>query len=372
MNTALAAGRFGVPLLARDMFGATAFSISMMVAIGTGAYVLFCPLLGRMTERIGRKRSIMTGVILYAVTYALVLASRHLWHLFALSFFSGLAQSMFWPALEAAIADEASHEDLDREVGFFNVSWCVGAALGAAAGGILYDSDVRLPILFTLAFMPPLLAVAALTPGGNGPKNTSAAPEEETPPPSGGVNFMLLGWMANLGAWSTVAVMRALFAPDVTARLGFSGAMAGRIVAVMGLAQSVTFAVMLLTRKWRYNLPLFFGIQALVGVGTLVTFFAARYMVLVAAFVMIGVGIAMTYYSSIYYSLHGQSARGHKAGVHESILGVGVLAGLIVGGNAARVTQDSRSLYLVCAGLCLLFILIQGIMVWRVKMKIRR
>ena len=66
-----------------------------------------------------------------------------------------------------------------------------------------------------------------------------------------------------------------------------------------------------------------------------------------AAFVMIGLTCSLTYYSSLYYSVHLLKKKGRGSGLHESILGGGAVLGPILGGVAAQYA-GLRAPYLLC------------------------
>jgi len=56
----------------------------------------------------------------------------------------------------------------------------------------------------------------------------------------------------------------------------------------------------------------------------------------ILAFLGIGFAGGMTYFSSIFYSIHKQDKKGKKSGFHESFLGLGIALGPITGGLAVR------------------------------------
>jgi MFS family permease len=63
---------------------------------------------------------------------------------------------------------------------------------------------------------------------------------------------------------------------------------------------------------------------------------------------MIGISSSVTYYSSLYYTVHLLKKKGRGTGIHESIIGSGALLGPILGGIAAHYA-GLRAPYLLCS-----------------------
>ena len=60
-------------------------------------------------------------------------------------------------------------------------------------------------------------------------------------------------------------------------------------------------------------------------------FFAPWISMVVAAFLLFGLATGLTYYTSIYYSLDFGKNKGEHGGLHEAVLGLGILFGPLVG-----------------------------------------
>jgi len=76
------------------------------------------------------------------------------------------------------------------------------------------------------------------------------------------------------------------------------------------------------------------------------------------AFAFIGMGVGMTYSSSLFYGLDITYQRGPSAAVHETVLGTGNLLGSLMGGIVAQ-KFSLRAPYLVLAAAVLGGIIIQ-------------
>ncbi|GAG02655.1 unnamed protein product [marine sediment metagenome] len=56
----------------------------------------------------------------------------------------GIAGAMFWPILEAWIAEKESKRTLIQKMALFNISWSTGLAIGPLIGGILFGMNLDL------------------------------------------------------------------------------------------------------------------------------------------------------------------------------------------------------------------------------------
>jgi MFS family permease len=82
------------------------------------------------------------------------------------------------------------------------------------------------------------------------------------------------------------------------------------------------------------------------------------------AAIPIGAGLGLAYHASITYSLTAHATRGRRAGIHESLLGIGNFSFPLIGGLLASATGDLRLPYWFCAAMVLVGLIVQeGI--WR-------
>jgi len=350
MNLILSVCAIGLPLYVQRSFDADISQIALMTVMGTLGYIFTCPVFGRLCARVGAKPLMVLGCVCFGSVYFFILGIEQLYQVHILAFLSGVSQAMFWPALEVQIAESSGAAGLSREIGLFNVSWCTGAAAGSQLGGMLHDVDVTLPL--KLAFLTfPMSIIVLLSPSGASAADEAQSEQEDDdlPLPELCREFMYLGWMANFAAFCTIGVMRSLFAPDVTVRLGFSGTLTGGMVATLGVAQLGTFLLLMLSGFWHYRMRYLFLVPLMLAVGTGSTSLFTGKFLLFAALAVIGLAAGMSYFSSVYYSLHGHHEKGGKAGVHEAVVGLGLLVGPMFGGWFARWSGDSRAPYAVCA-----------------------
>jgi MFS family permease len=89
----------------------------------------------------------------------------------------------------------------------------------------------------------------------------------------------------------------------------------------------------------------------------LISFFSPP-LVFASSFILIGLCASMTYFSSLYYSVRLLKRKGKGTGLHESILGSGVVLGPLLGGTAA-LSAGLRAPYILCLVVLAMVIIIE-------------
>ncbi|HEV8581320.1 MAG TPA: MFS transporter [Thermoanaerobaculia bacterium] len=134
-----------LPFYAQE-FRATPLQIGLLFSSYSLTQLLFAPLLGRLSDRVGRRPVLLASIagsavsyVLFALapTYAVLLLSRSL---------SGIAAANYGIA-QAYMADVSAPEDRSRAMGLVGAAFGVGFVLGPALGGILAHIGAGLPSL---------------------------------------------------------------------------------------------------------------------------------------------------------------------------------------------------------------------------------
>jgi predicted MFS family arabinose efflux permease len=81
---------------------------------------------------------------------------------------------------------------------------------------------------------------------------------------------------------------------------------------------------------------------------------------------LVGIGIGVTYFSSLYYGMVFRTVRGRNTAIHESTIGAGFLSGAFGGGLVGE-HWDLATPYLVCLGLILLAVCVWMIAALRAR-----
>jgi MFS transporter, DHA1 family, multidrug resistance protein len=133
-----------MPFYAEEI-GATPTQLGLLMAVYSLMQLLFAPMWGRVSDRIGRKPVIMIGILGLALSFFLMALSTELWMLFAARIIGGLLSSANMPTVMAYVADITSEEDRGKGMGIIGASVGLGFIFGPAIGGVLSQSNLNTP-----------------------------------------------------------------------------------------------------------------------------------------------------------------------------------------------------------------------------------
>lgn len=119
----------------------------LMIAIFAGAQLLFSPLGGKWADLYGRRKMIILGLSLLAVSMLLFYATDSIWLLYASRVIGGIGDAFLIPAIFAYIADITTNEQRAKGTGLVTASMSLGLVIGPGIGGFLADFDLKLPFL---------------------------------------------------------------------------------------------------------------------------------------------------------------------------------------------------------------------------------
>jgi len=128
-----------MPVFAESL-GATGVWLGIIFSGFSISRVIFMPLIGRMSDRRGRKRFITAGLLLYAVLSILYPMAGSVYSLVAVRLVHGFASAMVFPIAMAYVAELSSRGTEGKTMGTFNVAIFLGMGAGPFLGGILKDA----------------------------------------------------------------------------------------------------------------------------------------------------------------------------------------------------------------------------------------
>jgi MFS family permease len=123
-----------LPLYAKT-FAASGVSIGLVFSAFSLSRSLLSPLVGRLSDRVGRKRILIIGLAGYAVVSLLYTLAMNLWQLGLFRLLQGAASVMVTPIAQAYIGDLTPPGKEGRYMNFFYSSMFLGMALGPFLGG---------------------------------------------------------------------------------------------------------------------------------------------------------------------------------------------------------------------------------------------
>lgn len=335
-----------------------------LMAVTTAFFATLAIPFGRLSDRGERRWVLYLACLLIGVVSIGLPFCRSRLHLLLIFPGVGIGMALFWPAYEAWLAEREGEGELIHRVMLFNLFWSIGITLGPAAAGYLYrDANPFTP--FYLAGIFSVLTGGTIFSNKPNPAIRAVASEAETaepvfPPPAVRTTYLHVARCANFASWFALGVLRRL-APKLILEMGLAAKVFGNLMLILGGVQTLTFIGLGggYSTRWHYRLAPLLIVQALAIISFIGIWQVQHATLWAFAFAAIGVSVAFTYFSSLYYGLDRHADKGNKSGWHEAILGVGILIGPFLGGIAADSQLGVQSPYLLCAAAIVIAIVVE-------------
>lgn len=130
-----------------ESMGAGGTELGLLVASYAVMRLIFSPLWGSISDKVGRKPIMMIGILGYGITMVLFGLATELWMLFAARILSGVLSSATSPTTMAYIGDSTSEEDRGGGMGMMGAAVGIGTIFGPALGGLLAGESLSVPFL---------------------------------------------------------------------------------------------------------------------------------------------------------------------------------------------------------------------------------
>lgn len=117
--------------------GATPFELGLMTATFAIVSLVCAPLFGKLSDRYGKKRFMVIGMLGYAIDYVILMYSDSLLMLVFARAFGGLCSAALMPATMALISEHTTERQRGHAMGLFGMMFGAGFVLGPAFGGIM-------------------------------------------------------------------------------------------------------------------------------------------------------------------------------------------------------------------------------------------
>ena len=391
----------GVFFHARIIHGFSDSENLLLAAAQGAAYVAATRAGGRLADRVGADRSIALG--LAGMCLALIAGWRlpGVPWLFATIACYSASTALTWPALEAAIARAPGQSALARRAGLYNVIWSLVGAAGFFLSGPLFARDPE--TVFWMPLAAHLLQLAGLAAAGSGLLGFSVSPathrakgwreggargralrsrdersRQPTRPetisdeaehgqvqggpqrpdpgaitrtatpaslrisPEARAGYLSAARIANGIGYFLFGAFSAL-APTIGERLGLGARLAIWLVSVYLFARSASFLLFWRWSGWEYRRRWLAASLLLPPAALAAAFYATSSATVVGALVVLGVLSGVAYSASLYASLDREGGEGEGGGLHERVIGIGVLLGPLAGAAGIRLFDGATS-----------------------------
>jgi multidrug resistance protein len=323
-----------VPILGRyaERFGANGLQVGLMFASFSIAQMVFAPILGRISDKVGRKPVIVFSLIGTAIGSFVTGAAGALWVLFLGRILDGASGASVAVA-QGAVADIAPPEQRARLMGMMGAAFGVGFVVGPALGGLAALGGPHVPF-YLAGTIAAVNAVAAMIRLPETKPDTSHFTEKHQ---RGSAlspalkRFALVGFLSMLG----FAGFEATFSIWGQKQFGFTEGSASIVFVFVGVTLVAVQGGLIgsLTEKLGSRKLLRIGLS-LVAVGLLLLGITTTWPLLfVALFLLsLGQGISGPSGGALVAELAPVERRGEAIGYQQSTAAFGRVAGPVMAG----------------------------------------
>ncbi|WP_037284545.1 MFS transporter [Saccharibacillus sacchari] len=119
--------------------------VGLLVATFSVSQLICSPIAGRLSDKLGRKKVIIVGMMIFAVSEFLFGIANAPWLLFVSRVLGGVGAALIMPAVMAYTADITTDEERAKGMGFINAAITTGFIIGPGIGGFLAEFGIRVP-----------------------------------------------------------------------------------------------------------------------------------------------------------------------------------------------------------------------------------
>jgi DHA1 family tetracycline resistance protein-like MFS transporter len=332
-----------LPIFAERM-GVGAVGVGMLLSIYSLMQFVFAPILGRISDRAGRRPVIMLGLLGSSLGYLIYgFAGSFFWLLVSRAMHGACAATI--STAQAYVADTTDDENRAKGMGLIGAAFGLGFVLGPALGGIMGHSSLRAPVFFASALTFANFIFAAIK-----------LPESHYPDRSARLSFapnfiapilalpraLIRHRLAQMFAIAflltfSLAALEATFALMVPAIYGYGTFGIGVMLAFAGLMQALAQGYILgkAVRRVGEARLLRIGLAAMiVGLAPMGSVSSHGALIAMLAAVSIGYGFASPSIASLISRNTEREQQGEVMGVNQSALSLARVCGPIAGGLA--------------------------------------
>jgi len=326
-----------LPLYA-ERFGASPLVVGLLLGIYSAMQCLFAPILGRLSDRVGRRPVLLVSVIGTSAGFLLMGAANSLWLLFVARVIDGVTGGNISTA-QAYIADVTPPEQRSRGMGLIGAAFGLGFIFGPAIGGLLSHVSLAAPFFFA-AFLAAANAVAiyCFLPESLPVERRNQARERASfsvvfrQARQRPLGIILMAYFFTTVSFSLLTATYALFTER---RFGYTAAQTGYIFAGQGLLGAIIQGGLL---GWLVKA---FGDKKLVMAGTATLALSlfllpmgttAAFLLLVTTGVAIGHSLALAPLNGLASQSVDAASQGRVLGMMQSAASVARIVGPVLGG----------------------------------------
>jgi DHA1 family tetracycline resistance protein-like MFS transporter len=220
-----------------ERFGASPFTIGMLLAVYSGMGFIFSPIVGALSDRLGRRSILLFSTIGQATAFFIMGAANSLLWLFIARTLDGIFGANV-STTQAYVADVTPPQERSRAMGLLGAAFGVGFIFGPLIGGVLSQISLSAPFYFAGALAAANAVLIYFVLPESRPLEDNSRPDRDT---FGtlcrqGLGSVIVPLMAAyffmMAGFSIVTAFFAIFTED---RFGYNASANGYIFATIGV-----------------------------------------------------------------------------------------------------------------------------------------
>ncbi|TFG15153.1 MAG: MFS transporter [Promethearchaeota archaeon] len=356
--------------------GLTTIEVGLIGGAYGFTYIVMPAVLGKISDNFSRKISLtiaVSGQMILMIYFLFIITQISDFIFFGLFFgllLFGIMYGFFWPSIEAYISEntESSHREHEKGISNFCISWSFGYALGPLFAGFFSDFNILFVfiiaflfyissfclIFFKLPYIKPKHKNNATNNLSKSGENISSNNQLKQYSHSNKILLLLLMGVMTYSIVSKVLLSYFTNYAALPEGLNWTGTLIGQVMFFFGLGRSFYF---LIARYFKNSFSaitysfLFISIFLFT-----LAFFYPPILVSIILFI-IGFFVGRTYLVSLELILKFEKEKkGAKAGLFESIVGIGSALSPLISGIIA--TIDLKMPFFIFAFIVFLFLII--------------
>jgi len=331
-----------LPMFAHKM-GVGAVGVGLLLSIYSLTQFVFAPILGRISDRIGRRPILLLGLLGSSIGYLVYgFAGTFFWLLASRAMHGACAATI--STAQAYVADTTDDEHRAKGMGLIGAAFGLGFVLGPALGGIMGHSSLRVPVFFAsaLTFANFIFAAARLPESHHADRSAPLDLAHFIAPLLAIPRELVRHRLARMFAIAflltfSLSALEATFALMVPAVYGYGAFGIGVLLAFAGLMQALAQGYLLgkivarFGEAWLLKVGLLAMIAGLAPMGSISSHGGLLAML---AAVSLGYGFASPSIASLISRNTDRDLQGEVMGVNQSAMSLARICGPIAGGLA--------------------------------------
>lgn len=229
-----------IPFLAEKV-GGSPTELGLLMASYSLMQLVFAPVWGRLSDRIGRKPIMIIGIAGLAISFFITAIADSLWLLFVARIIGGILSSANMPTAMAYVADITTTEDRSKGMGIIGAATGLGFVFGPAIGGVFSKTNLSLPFIIAgvLSLLTLVLVIFLLKESLPIEKRKVQISQEKESMWKGFKGPYTIMYLLQLFVTLSMAGLEATFAYFAAQKAGINTVQLGYIFMIMGLGGAI-------------------------------------------------------------------------------------------------------------------------------------